>query len=199
MDYILEGKQVGLTSLKEDYIELYQKWVNDLEVSQFITAFSQVFNREAEEDWYHSTKDSADRSFTIHFLPEDKPIGNGSLHMVSQGNDRAELGIMIGEKEYWNKGLGTETVKLLTDFGFSVLSLHSLSLAVKEFNERAKRTYEKVGYKNAGRIRDFYKMNGKYYDEILMDILREEFYEKNESLIRDSYLTVSEDKNNRKD
>ena len=48
-------------------------------------------------------------------------------------------------------------------------------LAVMSFNERAIACYKKVGFKEAGRLRDNYFLNGKYYDVVYMDILEDEF------------------------
>jgi len=189
MNYIIEGEQVGFTELKEEYVELYRDWINDLQVSQFITHFGNVLTKEEEKNWYEAQAESDEPTFTIHHISDDKPIGNCGLHNINRENDHAEMGILLGEKKYWNKGLGTEAVRLITDFGFTALGLHGISLAVKGFNERATRVYEKVGYKPAGRIRDFYKIDGNYYDEVFMDILREEFYDKNEKLIKKKYLT----------
>jgi len=187
--YIIEGEMVGFVEPKKENIDNYNQWINDLEVSQYITLFGQILTREAEEEWYESQADSDEPTFTIYYLPEDKPIGNCGLHNINRGNDHGEIGIMLGEKEYWNRGLGTEAVRLITDFGFTVLGLHSISLYVKSFNERARKVYEKIGYQTAGRVRDCYKIDDSYHDEIIMDVLREEFYETNEHEIRDKYLT----------
>jgi len=189
MKYIIEGDELGFTEPKEEYLELYKDWFNDLEVNQFVSNFGTVLTTEAEENWYKSQAESDEATFTIHYLPDDKPIGNCGIHNVHQENDHAEMGIVLGEKEYWDRGLGTEAVRLITDYGFTALSLHGISLWVKSYNKRAIRVYEKVGYQESGRMRDFYKVDGEYYDQVLMDVLREEFYETNQHSIRDQYLT----------
>jgi len=189
MQYIIEGEQVGFTELKQDYVEKYRNWINDLEVSKFISTFGSIITKEEEQNWYESQTETDEPVFTIHYLPEDKPIGNCGLHRIDKSVGRAEMGIVLGEKNYWNRGLGTESVKLITDFGFTALNLHVIYLAYKNFNERAKNVYEKVGYRESGRQRDFYRVDGKYYDKVIMDIFREDFYESNEHLIRDSYMS----------
>jgi RimJ/RimL family protein N-acetyltransferase len=67
----------------------------------------------------------------------------------------------------------------LLDYGFKALNLHNVGLTVYEFNERAKRCYEKVGFKECGRNREALLRNMKRYDIINMDILAHEFYEYN--------------------
>lgn len=189
MKYIIEGDELGFTEPKEEYVEIYKNWFNDLEVNQFTSSLGAAFTKEEEEDWYETQAESDEATFTIHHLPDDKPIGNCSLHNINRGPDHAEMGIVLGEKDYWNRGLGTEAVRLITDYGFTALSLHGISLWVKSYNQRAIRVYEKVGYQESGRMRDFYKVDGEYYDQVLMDVLREEFYETNQHSIRDQYLT----------
>lgn len=64
---------------------------------------------------------------------------------------------------------------LVLDYGFNYLNLNSIRLQVLEFNQRAMKCYNKCGFIETGRIRKIEYLNGKYYDAILMDILREEF------------------------
>jgi RimJ/RimL family protein N-acetyltransferase len=85
------------------------------------------------------------------------------------------LGIVIGEKSRWGQGYGQEAVKLLLDYGFSLLNLNSVMLGTFSFNQRALRCYEKVGFKMIGRRRDARIIAGEKHDMILMDILAEEF------------------------
>ncbi len=66
---------------------------------------------------------------------------------------------------------------MLLDYGFNYLNLNNIMLTVKSFNERAINCYQKVGFKEIGRRRKSYFLNGKYYDDIYMDILAEEFKE----------------------
>ena len=68
-------------------------------------------------------------------------------------------------------------MKLILDFGFNYLNLHSIKLDLMEFNERALKCYQKCGFKEYGRRRKCKFINGKYYDSISMDILAEEFTE----------------------
>ena len=105
----------------------------------------------------------------------DKLIGNCSLFDISHINRKAELGIFIGDKTYWNKGFGTEAIELIIDYGFNILNLHNIWLEVYSFNKRAIKSYEKAGFQIIGKRREAKIINGKKYDEIYMDILSSEF------------------------
>ncbi|HET6871520.1 MAG TPA: GNAT family protein, partial [Sporolactobacillaceae bacterium] len=69
------------------------------------------------------------------------------------------------------KGLGTEAVQLIVEYGFKILNLNNIMLQVFEFNKSAIRSYEKAGFNEFGRRREAYYLNGKYYDDIYMEIL----------------------------
>jgi RimJ/RimL family protein N-acetyltransferase len=95
-----------------------------------------------------------------------------SLDLV---NRSAMMGMMIGEKEYWDHGYGQEATRLLLDYGFNLLNLNSIMLGVYAFNERAIQAYRRVGFREIGRRRQVRIINGQKFDLLEMDILAEEF------------------------
>ena len=102
-------------------------------------------------------------------------IGTVSLEKINWHNRTATLGIFIGDKDFRNKGYGTEAIKLILEYGFKYLNLYNIKLDLMEFNARALKCYEKCGFKEYGRRRKCEYLNGKYYDIISMDILSDEF------------------------
>lgn len=113
-------------------------------------------------------------SFTIRALKEDKPIGFLGLRLDLIHND-AMIGIGIGGREYWDKGYGTDAMKVCLRYGFTELNLHRVSLGLHEYNPRALRAYEKAGFKLEGRTRRDLAREGQRYDSFWMGILREEW------------------------
>jgi RimJ/RimL family protein N-acetyltransferase len=97
------------------------------------------------------------------------------LFNIDLVNRSAMLGIVIGEKAYWGKGYGQEALRLLLDYGFNLLNLHSIMLGVFAFNQRAIAAYRRVGFKEIGRRRQNRMIAGKWYDAVLMDMLDSEF------------------------
>ena len=93
--------------------------------------------------------------------------------------------VFIGDKEFRNKGYGTEAIKLILEYGFKYLNLKNIKLDLMEFNERALKCYKKCGFKEYGRRRKCKFIDGEYYDTIEMDILKEEF---NENCIRNKNI-----------
>ena len=82
---------------------------------------------------------------------------------------------MLGEKDYWAKGYGTDAIVTLLRFAFHEMNLNWVWLHVFEFNERAMVCYQKCGFKEEGRLRQHYYQEGRYWDSVVMGILRDEF------------------------
>jgi RimJ/RimL family protein N-acetyltransferase len=82
---------------------------------------------------------------------------------------------MIGEKECWGKGYGTETTTLMLDYGFTLLGLHNICLSVFSFNERGIRAYTRAGFREIGRRREAICLAGRAHDIVFMDCLASEF------------------------
>ncbi len=172
---IIRGEQVGLGPRRSDLIPTYLQWVNDPEVNAYLTLWGSAMSLEDEEAWYRSTASQAQRLFTVYHLASGEPIGNLGLHNIDHANRTALLGIMLGNRDYWGQGLGTEAVRLGLDFGFCALNLNAVRLSVHAHNDRALRCYEKAGFKRVGQFRQVYLRAGVPVDEILMDILASEF------------------------
>jgi len=173
----LVGEKIYLSPMNLEDAEIFTKWLNDFNVSDYTGRSSGLMTVNAEKEWLNNALNSGESLFSIIKLENDKLIGNTGLMKIDNIRRTATLGIMIGESENMNKGYGTEALKLLLDYGFNYLNLNNIMLEVFEFNKRAIRAYQKAGFKEIGRRRKAYFLNGKYYDEIYMDILAEEFTE----------------------
>jgi len=178
---MLEGERVKLGPIKREYIDAFLKWFNDPEILQYLAGFLPM-TRMAEEEWMENLKNRDDTiRFSIVLPQEDgseKLIGNCGIHNIDWKNRVADVGIVIGEKEYQNKGFGTEAMELLLEYAFNTVNLHRIELYTYEYNDRAIKSYTKVGFVEEGRRRQFMYFKGKYYDAILMGILAEEWNEK---------------------
>jgi len=180
----IKGKRVALGLLIEEDLERLWKWVNDKEVTQFLAMFPRVISKEEEQKWLQRVlQGDSNIIFAILLLPNLEHIGNLGLHKIDLIDRNAELGIFIGEKKYWGQGLGEEAIILALDYAFNVLNLKKVYLKVYEFNKRAIRCYEKVGFKLVGRLRQHLFRGGRWWDVLIMDILDEEFRRKHRSII----------------
>jgi len=110
--------------------------------------------------------------FRLRTLEDDRLIGVGALGDVQWVHRTAMLGIAIGDPEYWDRGYGSEAVRLLLRYGFEELNLHKLWLTTIGFNVRAQRAFEKVGFVREGVQRDMIEREGRRFDLLYYDMLR---------------------------
>jgi len=179
---VILGKRVRLRAIEREDIPTFLKWVNDPELQQYLgrTPFPFSFAESlqdpvGEERWFErQLNDEKSRIFAIE-TEKGAHIGNIGLHEIDYKDGKATLGIMIGEKGYWDQGYGTDAVRALLRFAFQELNLHRISLEVFEFNRRAIRCYEKCGFRQEGVAREDSFRGGKRHNKILMAILRQEF------------------------
>jgi RimJ/RimL family protein N-acetyltransferase len=172
----MEGKKVRIRALEKTDVDEALKWVNDPEVTATLTMMDPV-SRYHEEKWIEKMLDGTDERNKV-FSIETKDgvyLGGIGLHRINWRDRNAEVGIVIGKKEYWNKGYGTDAMMTILDFAFNRMNLHRVYLRVYDFNPRGIRSYEKCGFKKEGVLRQDLYRDGKYHDTIIMGILKDEF------------------------
>ena len=165
------GERLYLSPMNIEDAETYVKWMNDRKVTDNLGNTKSVCRVPGEKEYIESRK-SSDYDFSI-VLNDDTLIGNISLMDVDLVSRKATLGIFIGDELNRSKGYGTEAMKLLVDYGFNILGLHNIDLNVFAFNKGAIKAYEKVGFKEYGRRHESYFLDGKFHDEISMEIINE--------------------------
>ncbi len=170
----MEGSLVRLRPVSHDDLPRFVSWIADPEVRRFLNFYRPISLAE-EERWFEGLGKAANQEvFAIETL-EGRHIGNVGLHDVHPRYRTAEVGIFIGEREYWGKGYGTEAMRLLLAFAFGELNLHRVFLHVHAGNERAMRSYEKCGFVREGALRQAVYKDGRYQDVLVMGILDPEY------------------------
>ncbi len=175
---MFEGENVRLRSIElTDLDAIMENW-NNLKLRRFLHE-PRPFSRVEEEEWIRSTwrrrKAGTDFQFAIEHKETKEFLGTAGLFSLNQVARSIELGIAIHAEKNWGKGYGTDTMKVLLEFGFNYLNLNSVRLRVNDFNVRGIKTYKKVGFTEVGKLRQANFVEGKYNDMIFMDILREEW------------------------
>jgi RimJ/RimL family protein N-acetyltransferase len=172
----LEGALVRLRAFEEGDVPRVAQLFNDPDVLYFVDEVT--FPGSAGDTWAFwlesRTKDGT-AVFAIETLAGEL-IGLCDLRAVSARTRTATLGITV-YKPFWEQGLGSDAVRTLCRFGFREMNLQRIELHVHETNPRGRRTYEKVGFKEEGRLRRAHFVDGRHVDVIVMGLLDDEFIE----------------------
>jgi len=175
---MIYGKRVRFRSIERDDIPKFVKWLNDPDVRDGISRILPISIAE-ENDWFTGvlSRSEVERPFVIEIQEGTawETIGNCGFFNVDWRIRSAELGIMIGEKRYWNRGYGTNAMNLLLKIGFETLNLNRIMLRVHDNNPRAIHVYEKVGFVMEGTLRQAEYRNGKYLNMYVMSVLYSEW------------------------
>jgi [ribosomal protein S5]-alanine N-acetyltransferase len=173
---VLKSEHIGFVTLIREDIPTMFAWMQDLEYGAYLGTNSKPTTVESETKWFEENASPSKSlvTFGILELEANRLIGICNLLDMNPVNGTATLGIEIGEKECLGKGYGTEAVKLLVEYGMFFLNLYNIKLEVFGFNPRAIRAYEKAGFSLVGRRRAARLLGGQRYDDIIMDITRDE-------------------------
>lgn len=169
----MQAKYVRLRPLRKEDSKLLYQWITDRDLFILNAPYKPVSEMEHEK-WVESML--LERSDLVLFVIEDLAsslaIGTCQLLNVNARHRSAELQIRIGDESARGKGLGTEAVKLLLNFGFRDLNLHRIYLHVFKANKRAARAYEKCGFHHEGLLRQAAFIDGGWKDVNVMGILK---------------------------
>jgi RimJ/RimL family protein N-acetyltransferase len=175
------GNHIRLAVLEpEQATEQMARWSLDSEYQQLLDSGpSMLYPPNQVKEWIEKHFDEI-YLFSIRTLEDDRFIGTVDLSGIDWTAGNAWVGIGIGERDYWGKGYGTDAMNLILRFAFEALNLKRVSLTVFGYNERAYRSYKKVGFHDEGRMRQWLLRAGERYDLIFMGILRNEWEEAHE-------------------
>jgi len=180
---MIEGIRVRLRSFElSDLDEIMRHW-NNMELRNLLgSADRGPACRSDEEEWVRSTwKQRQERkafTFAIETVADGKLMGGTGLFDIDWTSRSATFGISIYDPKKWGKGYGQESTSLVLDFAFRTLNLNRVELDTFDFNKRAQKCYLNVGFKEVGRRRKARFIDGEYRDDIIMDILRDEWLAK---------------------
>jgi len=174
---LLAGAKVRLSALEKDDAETIARWSEDtrfLRLHDTNAALPQSVEQVAESI-SKSNSGLDEIQFGIRTTANDQLIGTIGLHEIEWSNRCAWLGIGIGDPAHWEKGYGTEALRLVIAYAFGELNLHRLSLTVIAHNVRAIALYERAGFVREGVFREFGERDGERYDLLLYGLLRREW------------------------
>jgi RimJ/RimL family protein N-acetyltransferase len=157
------------------------RWRNDAEVAFWATAGDIRFwpvAAAAVDRWFTDklplVDPLSDGVFAVDLL-DGRHIGIADYRDVDSVTRSCTVGITIGEKDLWGQGFGSEALRLLIRYLFDHLNLHRVQLDTWSGNERAMRSFARIGFREEGRLRDAVWGPGRYFDSVVMGLLRSDW------------------------
>ena len=176
--FVLKGEVIYLRHLQlSDVNRVYLNWLNDKQVMKGIVSSGYDLNNLKS---YVNEKISNESThfFAIILKSKDLHIGNIKLDFHDFKSNVSELGVLIGNKNYWGKGIAREACNLILDYGFKKLKLRKIFLAVFENNIPAINLYKSLGFKTEGKLIKHVSVEGVLCDKYLMGIFCDDYLKK---------------------
>jgi len=175
---MFEGEKVVLRSLELTDLDTIMQFWNNITLRRELGPVVPHSIKE-REDWIKSSWAKRRTGEAFIFAIEDIKtkviVGHCGLKNVTTINRTASVSIAIYDEKKRGQGYGTDAMKVLLRIGFDYLNLHRIGLNVFDTNPRAIHVYEKVGFTKVGVMRHTDYVEGKYVNDVAMDILEDEW------------------------
>lgn len=162
----LVGKSLYLRGLEKSDLEgNWLQWFNDKQVTKYMYNGTYPSTYEGHFEFYQSVCVNNKNHLVLAIIDkaDDKHVGNLGLHQINWLYRRAEIGIVVGERSAWGKGLGTEATKLIIDHGFRRLNLHKIIARTESENKGAIRMFERAGFQVEAELKDEIMRDGRFF------------------------------------
>lgn len=170
------GNKITLRAIEKEDLPILHIWANDPQTQDIIGNIHFPSSSEYQKIWFESLqKDNLNLRFAIE-TKEDGIIGISSVMQIDWKNNHAWHGIVIGPKDIRGKGYGIDTVMTTMRYAFDELHMERLDGSMIEYNIISQSMYKRLGWKEEGRKKRYYYRKGKYWDQVLVGITREDYY-----------------------
>ncbi len=170
---VIRGKLVVLRPPKPEEAAAMITWFDDLEVTRFIKLRNPPSIETEKEFLDRAAKDPDSVFWAVEH--QGKLVGGTSIVRIDWKHGHGTTGTLIGDKKAWGKGLARELMQLRAEYAFTQLPLRSLRSGYLDGNVASARAQKAAGYKEVGRWHDDHFIDGKWTDQILTELRREDW------------------------
>lgn len=161
--------EIILRTIRYDDLEILNKWKNDKEVYKFLGGGYAPTSIDEQKKWMDQMIDNSGKTKRFIIQLKDKPIGFIGLYDIHDIHRVCSLGLYIGEKQEWGKGYASKAYKTIEEFAKNNLNIRKIKLEVVEDNKNAVLMYEKLGFKQCGKLIQERYIEGNYRNLIIME------------------------------
>lgn len=172
------SKRVYLRALEPNDYKVSIKWRKDDEIWDMLGGTKYFVSEAYEKNWVEKTIfTSNDLRLAVCLIENNQYIGNVYMTDINMINRSCHSHILIGEHEFWGKGYAKEALMLAIDYMFKERNMHRIQANVLESNVASLKMHEKCGYKVDGILRDSVYKAGKYHNQYILSLLKDEYEE----------------------
>jgi ribosomal-protein-alanine N-acetyltransferase len=171
---LAQGEGIYLRKIDvSDVNREYLSWMLDPQVNQYLESRFEKWTIGKLKRYVLNINKDPNNIFLAIILKDDhRHIGNIKIGSINRLHKRAELGIVIGAKDFWGKGIATEAIKLAVNYSFRKIKLNRLSAGAYEHNLGSIKAFQKAGFMIEGVERKHFVSKGSYTDGIRMGIVK---------------------------
>lgn len=172
----LESQNLTLRPLLEsDFSVRYLNWLNEPEVNEYSQRRPYPVSWQGMRSHWEYYGANPEKGYVLAIITKDTDafIGTISIVNIQLVNRCAEIGILIGDKEMWNRSYGSEALYTVTKHGFQFLNMHKMLAGT--FNPAFAKCCEKLGWTQEGAFRERIYSGGAYHDQLWFSMLDHEF------------------------
>lgn len=171
----IEGDKVSLLPVENEHAILLCKWANDHRVRRLGRSILPKSHHMMEEYIIKQNDSEKMILLMIYHRKDGALIGDINLQAIDYYNRNAWIEITIGEIDYWGKGLGTESAKLIIKYAFNEMNLHKIYAEISALNIGSQKAVEKIGMTKEANLKDGYYIDGRYRDVYIYSVLESDF------------------------
>lgn len=178
---MIEGKHIHLKPLTDKNATVeYLSWLNSKKINKYLESRHNQYCMSDLKDYIKSTNESnSNFLFGIFTNETNQHIGNIKIGNINKYHHYGDIGLIIGNSDFWGKGIATEAIKLITAYSFTNLNLNKLIAGAYAPNKASIKAFIKAGYQQVAVFRKQVLLDNIYYDIINIDILKEDFFNLN--------------------
>lgn len=169
-------ERIYLRALEPDDYKTSIKWRKDDRIWDMLGGPKYFVSEAYEKKWVEDTIfNSRDVKLAICLIENDKYIGNVYMTNIDEINRSCHSHVLIGDKDYWGKGYVREALTKAIEYMFNERNIHRIQANVLESNVQSLKMHEKCGYKVDGLLREAVFKGGKYQNQYVLSLLRDDF------------------------
>ena len=171
----IDGKRIYLRDVRqEDVTESYYYWMNDPQITKYTESHYYPSTIESIKQYVEEKQKYRNEIFLAILVKEDHHhIGNIKLGPINWIHRNGDIGILIGDKDYWGKGYATEAIDLIIKYAFKVLGLHKLTAGSISSNKGSVKAFMNNNFEIEGVRKKHVFINGSYVDATLLGLINE--------------------------